>query len=156
MAERAKKQVVDDGYRLPDHVWERIEPLIPAGKPHPLGCHKPRVPNRDVMDAILLVLRTGMQWKALDLYGPCKGSVAHKRFQEWVQAGVFLKLWQEGLRVYDEEVGIDWEWLSMDGAMTKAPLGGEKGGPEPYRSRQRRRQAKRPVRRKRTAPRTGD
>lgn len=156
MAERAKKQVADDGYRLPDHVWARIEPLIPAGKPHPLGCHKPRVPSRDVMDAILLVLRTGMQWKALDLTGPCKGSVAHKRFQEWVKAGVFLKLWQDGLRVYDEEVGIDWEWLSMDGAMTKAPLGGEKGGAEPYRSRQRRREAKRPVRRKRSAPRSGD
>ena len=78
------------------------------------------------MDAMLLVLRTGMQWKALDLTGPCKGSVAHKRFQEWVKAGLFLRLWQEGLRLYDETVGIDWEWLAMDGAMTKAPLGGGK------------------------------
>lgn len=32
---------------------------------------------------------------------------------------------------YDEQVGIDWEWLAGDGAMTKAPLGGEKTGPNP-------------------------
>jgi transposase len=27
--------------------------------------------------------------------------------------------------------GIDWDWLSMNGVMTKAPLGGEKTGPNP-------------------------
>jgi hypothetical protein len=32
---------------------------------------------------------------------------------------------------YDEQVGIDWDWLAADGAMTKAPLGGEKTGPNP-------------------------
>ena len=28
-------------------------------------------------------------------------------------------------------MGIDWEWLAADGAMTKAPLDGEKTGPNP-------------------------
>jgi len=32
---------------------------------------------------------------------------------------------------YDELQGIDWEWQAMDGAMTKAPLGGEKTGKNP-------------------------
>ena len=36
----------DDGWRVPDVLWAQIEPLLPAGKPHPLGCHNPRVPNR--------------------------------------------------------------------------------------------------------------
>ncbi len=40
-------------------------------------------------------------------------------------------MWQEGLYAYDELVGIDWEWQAMDGAMTKAPLGGEDTGPNP-------------------------
>jgi hypothetical protein len=35
--------------------------------------------------------------------------------------------------------GIDWDWLSMDGAMSKAPLGGEKNRPQSDRPRQRRR-----------------
>src|SRR6266571_3759711 len=30
-----------------------------------------------------------------------------------------------------ELCGIEWDWLSMDGAMTKAPLGGKKTGPNP-------------------------
>ena len=39
---------------------------------------------------------------------------------------MFLKLWQAGVEHFDELKGVDWRWLSMDGAMTKAPLGGEK------------------------------
>jgi hypothetical protein len=50
----------------------------------------------------------------------CVHSTSHDRFQEWVKAGA------EG---FDELCGIDWNWLSMDGAMTKALLGGEKTGP---------------------------
>ena len=53
---------------------------------------------------------------------------AHRRFQEWSEAGVFLRLWQVGLVEYGALKGIDWAGLSMDGAMTKAPLGGKKVG----------------------------
>src|SRR6266545_1536819 len=54
----------DNGWRIPDKVWAQMEPLLPARPVHPLGCHRPRVPDRDAMNAILLVLRTGMQWNA--------------------------------------------------------------------------------------------
>jgi transposase len=121
----------DDGWRMPDWLWERIEPLLPPPAFHPLGCHNPRVANRDAMDAILLVLRTGMQWNALDASGVCSSSSAHRRFQEWRAAGVFAEIWRQGLLEYDEVVGIDWAWLAADGAMTKAPLGGSKTGPNP-------------------------
>jgi transposase len=123
-------------WRIPDELWARIEPLLPPRKPHPLGCHRPRVDDRAAMDAIFFRLRTGCQWNALSATGICSSSSAHRRFQEWSEAGVFLKLWQVGLAEYDTLKGIDWEWLSMDGAMTKAPLGGEKGGAEPDGSRQ--------------------
>jgi putative transposase len=121
----------DDGWRMPDWLWERIEPLLPGAPFHPLGCHAPRVPDRDAMDAILLVLRTGMQWNALNATGVCSSSSAHRRFQEWEQAGVFAEIWRQGLVEYDKVVGIDWEWLAADGAMTKAPLGGPKTGANP-------------------------
>jgi putative transposase len=121
----------DDGWRMPDWLWERIEPLLPERPSHPLGCHNPRVPDRDAMDAILLVLRTGMQWNALDATGGCSSSSAHRRFQEWRAAGVFEEFWRQGLLEYDEQVGIDWSFLAADGAMTKAPLGGPKTGPNP-------------------------
>ena len=121
----------DDGWRMPDWLWEKVEPLLPPRAAHPLGCHNPRVPDRDAMDAILLVLRTGMQWNALNATGICHSSSAHRRFQEWEQAGVFHEIWRQGLLDYDDQVGIDWSWLAADGAMTKAPLGGPKTGPNP-------------------------
>ena len=121
----------DDGWRVPDWMWERIEPLLPPRPPHPLGCHNPRVPDRSAMDAILLVLRTGMQWNALNATEICHSSSAHRRFQEWTKAGVFAEFWRQGLLRYDELKGIDWSWISLDGAMGKAPLGGEETGPNP-------------------------
>jgi len=127
---------------ISDKLWSKIEPLLPVHKnTHRFSGGKPRKPDRVCMNAIFFVLRTGGQWKALDATGICPGSTAHDRFQEGVQAGVFLRLWEAGLVEYDELKGLDWSWLSMDGAMTKAPLGGGKNRPESYGSRQRRGQA---------------
>ena len=71
----------DDGWRMPEWLWERMAPLLPAAPFHPLGTHRSRVPDRDAMDAILLVLRTGMQWNALNATGVCSSPSAHRRFR---------------------------------------------------------------------------
>ena len=70
------------------------------------------------------VLRTGCPWEALNQTELCAKSTAHDRFQAWGEADVFLKLWKAGVEQFDELQGIEWDWLSMDGAMTKAPRGG--------------------------------
>jgi transposase len=131
----------EDQWRIPDALWERIVPLLPPRKPHRFGGHRPRVDDRRAMDAIFLVLRTGCQWNALNATGICSSSSAHRRFQEWGRAGVFERLWAQGLEEYDELKGIDWEWQAMDGAMTKAPLGGGENRPQPRGPRQDRGQA---------------
>jgi transposase len=126
-------------WKISDELWGKIEPLLPVPvNTHPRGGGKKRVPYRTVMNGILFVLKTGCQWKALDATGICSGSTAHARFQEWQRAGVFLQFWKEGLLEYDDLHGIDWKWQSMDGAMTKAPLGGEKNRQKPNRSGQKR------------------
>jgi putative transposase len=119
------QMIQDSGWRIPDALWEQMVRLLPPRPRHPLGCHNPRVPDRAAMDGIFFVLRTGSQWGALSATGIC--SKAHRRFTE--EAGVFHEFWRLGLLSYDGLVGIDWEWLSADGAM--APLGGEKTGPNP-------------------------
>ena len=121
------QMIQDSGWRIPDALWEQMVRLLPPRPSHPLGCHNPRVPDRAAMDAIFFVLRTGCQWGALSATGICSKSSAHRRFTE--EAGVFHEFWRQGLLSYDGLVGIDWEWLSADGAM--APLGGEKTGPNP-------------------------
>jgi transposase len=84
------------------------------------------------MDAIFFVLRTGCRWNALNETGICSSSAAHRRFQEWRDAGVFAALWKRCLRRHDALKGIDWRWLAVDGAMAKAPLAGEKMRPKPH------------------------
>jgi len=119
-------------YRVSDALWSKIQPLLPKHvNTHRFGGGRPRADDRRCMDAIFFVLRTGCQWGALDATGICSHSTAHDRFQEWRAAGVFERLWQLSLQEYDELKGVDWSWQSMDGAMTKAPLGGEKKRPQP-------------------------
>jgi transposase len=140
-------------HQISDSLWERIKPLLPAYKKSCKG-GRPRLPLRNVVTGILYVLRTGCQWKAMpSQFG--SGSALHAYFQEWVRLGVFEKLWRHALEEYDELIGIDWQWQSLDGAMTKAPLGGEKNREKPDRSRQVGRQAIGVDRRTRRADRRG-
>lgn len=132
------------GFRVSDALWAVLEPLLPVHvNPHRFGGGRPRVPDRTCADAIFYVLRTGCQWQALDQTELCSHSTAHDRFQVWVEAGVFLKLWQAGVAQFDELCGIEWDWLAMDGALTKAPLGGGKNRAQSHRPGQVRRQAQR-------------
>lgn len=129
--EHIQSQRPDDKWRIPDVLWERIKCLLPPSPPHPLHCHKPPTDPRKAMDAIFFVLRTGVQWKSLSANGLIPGSTAHGWFQRWRDAGVFHELWKLMLDEYDDSVGIDWSWLSLDGSMVKAPLGGDDTGPNP-------------------------
>ena len=126
-------------WELSDSLWEQIEPLLPKVKSRYRGRGKnrkhvggrPLADRRKVMSGILYVLRTGCQWNALPKARYGSGKTAHSYFQRWTQAGVFRRMWQAGLAEYDEPKGIAWKWQAADGAMTKAPLGGEKTGPNP-------------------------
>ncbi len=129
---RAAVNKVTASYRVSDELWRVLEPLVSEhANTHRFGGGRPRVPDRRCADAIFYVLRTGCQWGALDATGLCPHSTAHDRFQQWVKAGVFTKLWKAGVEQFDELQGLDWAWLSMDGAMTKALLGGKKIAPNP-------------------------
>lgn len=115
--------------RVPEKLWRRIEPLLPK-YPHSKKGGRPRSNQRSVVDGIFYILRTGCQWKALpSQFG--SPSTVHRYFQEWVGRRVFRRFWKVCLREYDRRKGIAWRWQSMDGAMTKAPLGGEKTGKNP-------------------------
>ena len=54
------------------------------------------------------------------------GSTCHRRFQEWMQLGIFEKLWTRLLKIYDLKRGIKWSWQSLDSISVKSPLGGRR------------------------------
>lgn len=125
-------------WEVSDAFWNIAEPLIP--KPQRTkekeykrlsgGGRKPLNP-RKVFSAIVYVLRTGIQWKALpkEVFG--SPSAIHRYFREWEQRGFFLELWKRGLSEYDCMEGIAWEWQSIDGSMNKSPLAQESSGSNP-------------------------
>lgn len=138
-------------HQIPDALWKRVKPLLPNYKPSPQG-GRPRLPLRKVVTGILYVLRTGCQWKAMPAeFG--SGSAIHAYFQEWVELDVFSRLWETALEEYDDLKGIDWEWQSLDGAMNKSPLGGEKNREKSDGSRENWREAFGADRWSRSAPR---
>ncbi len=53
---RKGKQALDDNWRIPDGLWEQIQPLLPPVRPKPKG-GRPRMWDRPAMDAIFYVLR---------------------------------------------------------------------------------------------------
>lgn len=116
-------------WAIPDELWQRIKVVLPAEKP-PGTPGRPPIPFRTILNGILYVLRTGCQWNAVPpRYS--SGSTVHRRFQEWVESGVFDEIVVLLLHWYDEQQGIDWEWQSGDTKLLPAPLGGEKTGRNP-------------------------
>ena len=132
MAKRIESWTVTEAF------WQRVERLIaPRGavpgkryvrKP---GAGRPPKPARQVFEAVVSVLRTGCQWKALPRERFGSASAIHKRFLEWEKGGFFEARWRAGLAEYDEMAGIAWRWQSIDGALLKAPLAQEAVGPDP-------------------------
>ncbi|MBM3241433.1 transposase [Candidatus Poribacteria bacterium] len=99
-------QEVNESYRIPDSLWEQIEPLLPPELPRLRG-GRPRIDNRKAMEAILYAFRAGCQWNALPrrLGAP---STLRKRFGEWRKAGVFQRMWRAGLLTYEEMRAMVW------------------------------------------------
>ena len=124
-------------WTVSDELWAKVEPLIPpkqrdASRKYQRqpGAGRKPMEARTVFAAIVYVLRTGIQWKALPReYG--SASAVHQYFQNWQKAGFFLRLWRAGLAEYDGMQGIAWEWQSIDGTMGKAPLATQCVGPNP-------------------------
>ena len=120
-------------WTLSDELWEIARKYVPEHqrdgsrkyKRKPGGGRK-APDKREILAKILYVLRTGCQWKSIP-----KGSNVHRYFQIWAEAGFFEAIWAAGLYEYDEIKGLDWEWQSLDGCMTKAPLAQESVGKNP-------------------------
>ncbi len=108
--------------KVSDELWDEIRIILPKEKPSKT-VGRPIVPHRKVLDGILYILRTGCQWKMLPSeFG--SGSTCHRRFQEWVEVDIFKKIWIRLLEIYDDLIGINWTWQSLDSISIKSPLGG--------------------------------
>jgi transposase len=115
-------------------IWQTVEPLLPHQvETHPLGCHRPRVPDRLCFWGILIRLVTGSSWDDIEaiLEHRVSDTTLRARRDEWIAAGVFEQLVAEATAAFDRIVGLDLSEVSVDGSLHKAPYGGEGTGPNP-------------------------
>ncbi len=111
---------------LTDQQWSAIESLIP--KPNHMG--RPPRDAREMMDALMWILRTGAPWRDLpDWFGPWE--TAYTRFCQWRDSGVLSRV-VETLQLRVADAGkIDWELWCVDGTSVRAArcaAGAPKGG----------------------------
>jgi transposase len=118
-----------------DAAWAAVEPLIPAAtsRPHPLGCHRPRVSDRLCFWGILIRLTTGSSWVDIEaiLGHQVSDTTLRARRDEWIAADVFERLKSEAIAAFDRIIGLDLSEVAVDGSLHKAPYGGQGTGANP-------------------------
>ena len=112
-------------------VWQQFLALLPSRETsHPLGCHRPRIPDRVVFEKLVQVLVFGCAyWRIAD--EGCSATTLRRRRDEWIEAGVMEELEEMVRESYDRVIGLDTAEVAVDCCITKAPCGGHKAGRSP-------------------------
>lgn len=105
---------------LNDDQWQKIEPLLPKAKAGRVG--RPQADNRQVLEGILWILKTGAPWKDLPNRYPSP-STCWRRLRLWEDEGVWLDVWRKFLADLDEKSLLDWEEAFIDGSFAPAKKG---------------------------------
>jgi transposase len=115
-------------------IWSQFAALLPerpaVDPAHPLGCHRPRVPDRMVFAHVGAALVHGSGYERIASPG-CSDRTIRRRVKEWAGAGLMERLHALALEQYDRLIGLELEHLCADGCSTKAPGGGDKAGRSP-------------------------
>jgi transposase len=116
--------------RVVDAVWSAIQVHLPQRPPdrHPLGCHRPRIPDRECFTGILLRLITGCSWDVAARFSAAGETTLRTRCNAWIAAGVFERIADEAVAAYDQIVGLNVSHVALDASNQKAPMGGEGAG----------------------------
>jgi putative transposase len=116
-------------WQVSDELWATIQ-LILAELDPPPRTGRPRTGQREALDGIIYILRSGSQWNQLPRYFGDDSSV-HRTMQRWIAKGVFQRIWAVLIESCQELGGVNWQWQSADCSMGKARFGGDLVGPNP-------------------------
>jgi transposase len=112
-------------------LWVQIAVLLPTRPDtHPLGCHRPRIPDRVVFDKLIQVLVFGCGYRRIADH-TCSATTLRRRRDEWIALGLAERVRLAVLAAYDRLLGLELAHLAVDGCITKAPCGGEVAGRSP-------------------------
>jgi transposase len=117
MARRTKRMLTDEQ-------WDRIAPYFPAHPPSPKG-GRPRVPDRECLEGILWLVRTGARWQDIPVDLP-SGSTCWRRLREWAGDEVLEDIQAILVRELHEVGRIDFDELLADATFIRVKKGGSR------------------------------
>ena len=119
---------------LLEPLWDQFSALLPehprVSPTHPLGCHRPRIPDRTLFEHVIAALVQGSGYERLASPGGSDRTI-RRRLREWATAGLSEQVHTLALQAYDRMIGLELDDLAVDGCITKAPGGGEAAGRSP-------------------------
>ena len=99
-------------HEISEKQWKRIKYKFPPERKPQGG--RPGKSNREMLDAILYWLNTGIPWRDLpERFGPWQS--VYSRFRAWTKAGV----WENILRTLTEQDLVDETTLRLDSTTIK-------------------------------------
>jgi len=112
-------------------IWQQLSALLTRTEvDHPLGCHRPRIPDRVVFEKLVQVLVFGCAYERI-ADESCSATTLRRRRDEWIEAGSMEALEEMALESYDRIIGLELSEVAVDCCITKAPCGGQKAGRSP-------------------------
>jgi len=105
---------------LIEPIWQQFSALLPEREVnHPLGCHRPRIPDRVVFEKLVEVLVFGCAYHRIadEL---CSATTLRDRRNEWIELGAMDSLREIVLEAYDRYIGLELSDVAVDGCITKA------------------------------------
>ncbi|MFZ6019766.1 MAG: IS5 family transposase [Chloroflexota bacterium] len=107
---------------LTDEQWDVIKSLIPEPPQRADGRGRPRRDDREILNGILWIMRTGAPWKDMpERYPPYQ--TCHRRFQEWVRSGTFEGILKALVQDMKERGDLDLTECFIDGTFVIAKKG---------------------------------
>jgi transposase len=102
---------------LLEPLWDQFAALLPDrpvyDPAHPLGCHRPRIPDRLIFEKLIQVLRFGCSYQSI-ADCTCSATTIRDRRDEWIRAGIFTRLKAIARESYDRMIGLLLEDLAVE------------------------------------------
>jgi transposase len=114
---------------LPEALWRRVQPLLPAPPPRSRGGVPRRVPDRNCLAAVIFMARTSTPWSLLPAkeLGCGSATTCWRRLDAWAKAGVFEQLQAVLLDELGAAAGSTWSgsvWTPSACGRSKGDLTG--------------------------------
>ena len=114
--------------RLTDEQWSILAPLLPPPEKKN-RCGRPRRGDKELLEGMLWVLRTGAQWAQLPRPDYPPKSTCFERFQEWNERGVFPNVLGRLYEMMEDQALLDLREAFIDGTFSAAKKGALMSGP---------------------------